>query len=178
MKTILVLFASYKKNGNTFQLLNFYLKQLKKRFSKKKYEIKFYNIYTFKIMCCVGCEFCKQNFGCYLNRFDHFLKLVELIKKCDYFILAAPVFFSGYPSKLKSLIDRSEQFFFRLKMLKFKHRNFIKGDLILTGGNLSFNEINVLVKSCKRFFNCLNINFRQALVAPKTDFGKFCFLIK
>lgn len=178
MKKIVVLFCSRHSNGKTSKLLLRCLSNLIADF--EKFEIVKINIYNLKILFCDGCGLCFSKYGCPKNDRDDFLKVVEKIKSASCFVLASNVFFSGFPAKLKALIDRCEQFYCR-KMryaTRFKNLRLKKAFLVLCAGNLDVASLKTIIRSCRQFFDCLDLSFEGGLVAPKTDYCNRFFSIE
>ncbi len=173
-----MLFCSKHSNRKTSRLLLRFFSNLVYDF--KKIEIVKIDIYNLKILFCDGCGMCFSKFGCPKNNQDDFLKVVEKIKNSNYFVLASNVFFSGFPAKLKALIDRCEQFYCE-KMrgeTKFKNLRLKKAFLVLCAGNLDVASLKTMIRSCKQFFDCLDLSFEGGLVAPKTDYCNRFFSIE
>lgn len=178
MVDVFILMASKNEGGKTAKLLNFYLNKLKKS-QQKQLKFQLINVYSLKIIPCDGCGFCRTGKACPKSQFDDFLKVVDLIKKCDDFVVATPTYFLSFPSKLKALVDRCEQFYCKkLKKGSFCNLKLTRGHLVLSAGNLKFASLVQILNCCSQFFSCLNVEFKKCVVAPETDFRGLFFLIK
>lgn len=169
LERVVVLFCSKHSNGKTSKLLLRCLGNLVDDFGK--FKVVKINIYNLKILFCDGCGWCFSKLGCPKNGQDDFLKVVEQIKNSSCFVLASSVFFSGFPAKLKAFIDRCEQFY--CEKLRggtgFKNLRLKKAFLVLCAGDLDLASLKTMIRSCRQFFDCLDLSFEGGLVAPKTD---------
>lgn len=59
---------------------------------------------------CIDCGFCSKNSSCFIN--DDIKSLYEDIKAAENIIIASPVYFGGFPSPMKMIIDRCQNFYF------------------------------------------------------------------
>ena len=180
LNKVLVLFASSHVDGKTSKLLKFYLNELvgSRKNQANFFEVKKINIYDLKILPCDGCGFCKHGEGCPKNEFDDFSEIVSLIKRSNCFVVATPTYFSGFPAKLKALIDRCEQFYCsKTRLGRFKNFKKLQGSLVLTAGGANFNCLKNTISSCKQFFDCIDVEFEMCLAAPRTDTDGLFFLI-
>lgn len=178
MLDMVIFMASKTVGGKTEKLLKFYLKKMQKK-QQKLLKFKLVNLYDFKILPCDGCGFCADVGTCLKNKLDDFLKLICLITRANCFVLASNIYFLGFPAQLKAFIDRCEQFYCekKQKFEKVQNFKFREGHLVLTSGNLKFNFLSYILQGCLQFFNCLDVEFKSCLVAPRTDFDGLFFLV-
>ena len=169
MINILILFASPHKDGKTNELLNVYLKQYLQNLNDS-FEIEVISIYNQKILPCVGCNICIKNNVCPQNTKDDVEKIFDYIQKSNHVVVASPVYFSGFPSTMKALIDRSQQLYSKkINSGKMKNLKIRTGALVATCGSKNKNNIVSLIDGCKQFFDCLDIAFSDKLYATNTD---------
>lgn len=98
----LIFFASPKKEGFTKKILDVFLD------NKKDYKI--YFPYDMNIKPCRDCGYCKRNSSCSLK--DDLGEVFKELRNCKNIIIASPVYFGGFPSPMKSVIDRCQSFYF------------------------------------------------------------------
>lgn len=169
MKNILILFASPHENGKTKELLNVYLKQYISNLNDS-FKINIISIYDQSILPCIGCNTCIKNSICPQNTKDDVKKIFDCIKKSDHVVVASPVYFSGFPSPMKALIDRAQQLYNKkINNSKVKNLKIRTGALVATCGSNNKNCIVPLKDCCKQFFDCLDIAFSSKLYAINTD---------
>ncbi|MBW2702339.1 MAG: flavodoxin family protein [Deltaproteobacteria bacterium] len=65
-----------------------------------------------RLQACDGCEACSEGLACVKNP-DDASRLLASLHLADVLIVACPVYFFGVPSRLKSLIDRSQPYWWR-----------------------------------------------------------------
>lgn len=169
MKNILILFASPHENGKTKELLNIYLKQYLQNLDDS-FKIEVISIYKQNILPCVGCNTCIKNNICSQNTKDDVKKIFDCIKRSDHVVVASPVYFSGFPSPMKALIDRAQQLYNKkINSGKIKNLKIRTGSLVATCGSNNKNSIISLKNCCKQFFDCLDIAFSSKLYSTNTD---------
>jgi len=95
--------ASHRKNKNTDNALNDYIKILE----DKGYFVEKVNLLDFEIKICSACCYCSRNFKkCIIkDDMDFFYKKFE---EYDNFIFATPVFFNNLSTLGKIMVDRSQ----------------------------------------------------------------------
>ena len=153
MKRILLIFSSIHENGNTKKALNEFI--LKKFNSETIF--KTINIYKMNIEPCNGCLNCVKNCVCRIE--DDFLKVASEIELSDAIVVASPIFFSNFPAKLKSLIDRTQvKFAEKIKFGKIVNNKKREGYFVVSSGSI-VDEITVFAmkKTIKQFFDCFDI---------------------
>ncbi len=98
---ITAIMGSNRSGGQTTTVLDYLLSHL------TNYEITRIDINEVRVEPCIGCDYCLANQGkCILN--DDMINIYPLLMNCDVLIMALPVYFSTFPSKLKALIDRCQ----------------------------------------------------------------------
>lgn len=126
----LAIMASHRPDKNTRQALDYFLEEL----ACDAPEI--IDINQIDVTPCTGCDYCLDHQGeCVLS--DDMDALYTKIAKADLIVLASPVYFSAFPSKIKAVIDRGQLFY----NLKDKHSIVPKQIvLIATGGAPAYND--------------------------------------
>ncbi|MEL7654815.1 MAG: flavodoxin family protein [Bacillota bacterium] len=102
MKKILVLFASPRKNGNSAILGQAFCKGAEEN---GNYVTK-YHLADKNIGDCLACDYCQHNCGKCIQQ-DDMAELVELLQSHDTLVIASPVYYLGFPGKIKTMIDRT-----------------------------------------------------------------------
>ena len=169
MKNIVILFASPHKTGKTNNLLNIYLKKYIKNLNDN-FKIDIIHVYDQNILPCIGCNVCIKNSNCIQNAKDDVDKIFECLLNSNHVVVASPVYFSGFPSPMKALIDRAQQLYNKKTTNgKVKNLKIRTGALVATCGSNNKNNIIPLRDCCKQFFDCLDTNFLSQLYATNTD---------
>ena len=99
-KRLLAILGSPHHNGATGSLLNYILKEAK----KKGWDINKVNLYEKEIAYCRGCRRCLSTKECIQK--DDIGEIAELLKECDLVILAAPTYLANVPAIVKNMFDR------------------------------------------------------------------------
>lgn len=110
------------------------------------------------ILPCRGCITCK-NRPCPLP--DSVSRLQAELERADALLLSAPVFFYGFPSHVKALIDRTLPWWYhppqRLKRPAF---------FLATCGSNRAREFEVIVREAKSFLNTAGFEMTGHLLVP------------
>lgn len=109
--TVLAISGSHRNPSFTEKMLDTLLEGMGKTDVHKFYPHKM------NIGPCTSCWSCwiGKNKGECIHK-DDFQQIYDVYKRCDYFIVAAPVYVFGYPATVKNVIDR---FFVNLEPLQF-----------------------------------------------------------
>lgn|GEM_PF-424366 len=101
-KTILAISGSMRSPSFTERMLDLCLEGMGAGFEAKK----FYP-HRMKIGPCRGCWACweKKNPGVCVQS-DDFSEILDVYRKADYFLIAAPLYFFGFPATVKNVLDR------------------------------------------------------------------------
>ncbi|MDR2795177.1 MAG: flavodoxin family protein [Spirochaetaceae bacterium] len=103
---IFVLFGSPRKNGYTARMLEYFFECWGGDDIKKHTVI--FNAYDAGIKPCIHCGHCKKIRGCI---YDDFIPVEQGLNTADILIVASPVYGLGFPSPLKAVFDRAQQYF-------------------------------------------------------------------
>jgi len=101
-KKILAISGSLRNPSFTEKMLDLCLEGMGDGFEVRK----FYP-HKMKINPCRGCWACwrKENTGVCVQR-DDFSEILDVYKQADYFLIAVPLYFFGFPATVKNVIDR------------------------------------------------------------------------
>jgi len=101
-ETVLAIFASPHKNGNTAALLNAFVDDMEFE------NIIQINLFDAPPIDCDDCGYCKKVEGCSKN--DMAL-IYEYLEKAQILIFAFPVYNMSVPAPLKALLDRMQRYY-------------------------------------------------------------------
>lgn len=101
---VIILHGSYRKKGNTAELLHAFEKKLKTG-DIPNLKIKELFLPGLNLKACHGCLKCKSKGHCVLS--DDFERVSSRLLQSDLIILGSPVYFSDVSSLVKAVIDRS-----------------------------------------------------------------------
>ena len=102
MKKILVLHASPRKNGNTAEMVRVFCDGAR----EKGHHVTLFSLGDTSIHPCKACDYCQTHQG-KCSQSDDMAKLYPLLQSHDTLVIAAPVYYLGFPGILKNAIDRT-----------------------------------------------------------------------
>lgn len=163
MKKIFVLFSSPHKNGKTKKLLSSFVKPLEKQFN-----IEIFNTYDNIISPCIDCKKCIKSGFCNFNDLE---TLSINLESCDIIIIASPIYNFGFPSPLKSVLDRFQLYYnFYIENNRCKIEKSKEIVLLLTCGRPEDNAtIHNLEKQVNCIFKYLNAKIIYKIIWDNTD---------
>lgn len=100
-KKILVLIGSPRKNGNTEILADAFIKGAKEAGN----EVIKMPLYQMNINGCLDCKHCTNHQGVCAQK-DGMSEIYPELYSADVIVLASPIYFSGFSSQIKKVIDR------------------------------------------------------------------------
>lgn len=100
MKNILVILGGGRANGNTAQLVDAFIKGAE----ETGHSVEKVSLMKTEVKGCIGCNACRFGKPCIQK--DDFNDLVPKIKNADLIVLASPLYFWTFSSKLKAFIER------------------------------------------------------------------------
>lgn len=112
---IVAIMGSHRKNGHTRKILDYFLDQI-----KADNDVTYIDVNTANVTPCRGCDYCLSHQGECVIKDDDMGGIYEAMMRSDLLIIASPVYFSAFPSKMKTLIDRT-QMLYNLKDLSGVH---------------------------------------------------------
>ncbi|MCK5218879.1 flavodoxin family protein [bacterium] len=120
-----------------------------------------------KILPCLGCQTCKQNQPCVQP--DRMPKLFRLFERAQALVLAAPVYFYGFPAQTKAVIDRCLPLWYLESQRRAPVRLKRPGYFISTCASQRHGEFGVIVREAKAFFHTIGFQYTQSLLVPGLD---------
>ena len=160
---MLVLLGSPHQNGKTKKLLNLFIESLENQF-----EINFFNTYERSIIPCNDCKKCLKTGQC---KFDDLNTLNANLENCDVIVIASPIYNLGFPSPLKSVLDRFQTYYnFHLQNGYCKLQKQKDLVLLLTCGRKCDNfTVDMLEKQSNCILKYLNAKVSSKIIWDKTD---------
>ncbi|MCS7203882.1 MAG: flavodoxin family protein [Thermodesulfovibrio sp.] len=153
--------AGSPRRGNSEFLLSVALKVCE----DKNHEITLIRVSDLNISGCIACDGCKESGICIIH--DDMDKVYNLIRSCQFLVIATPIFFFNIPAQLKLLIDRCQCFWYEKYLLKrpIKFENFERKALVLLVGGMKKGEIGATCAEAtlKAFLRTININKHKTL---------------
>lgn len=101
MAQVLILMSSPRKNGNTDQLSDAFIKSA----SEKGYSIEKIYVKNLEIKTCLGCNACQKIGQCVLK--DDMQDVYKKMLEAEVIVFASPVYFYTFNGAMKVLIDRT-----------------------------------------------------------------------
>ncbi|GAA0179182.1 flavodoxin family protein [Clostridium sediminicola] len=165
MKT-LILMASPKKDGNTSDMVQAFVKNI-----PGAYEV--INVYKESVKPCVDCKYCSTSeLKCSIN--DNMSDIYDYVNHSDNIVIASPVYFGGFPAPLKTIIDRFQIYwsykYSQKKSYKFKKK---RGILLLNCGAPLEDMFIGMEKSFDYLMKSLNGEVISQVFVHSTDRIKF-----
>ena len=130
MKTV-VFFGSARENGNTKDLLNKFLEDLKG-------EVEIIDAYRNEVGGCIDCRYCWRHRGCSVQ--DNMQDIYPLIDGADNIVFATPIYFNNVPGPLKKIIDRCQVYWASRRRGDRNEISNKKAVLLIVGGAPSYNN--------------------------------------
>ena len=103
MKKLCILFGSPRRNGNTSQLVQCFLKEAE----QLGCPCELYRLYDMDLRPCVACRTCQKDwsvFGC--PQKDDMQLIYGAILRCDLILLATPIYSWYCTPPMKAVLDR------------------------------------------------------------------------
>jgi multimeric flavodoxin WrbA len=116
--------------------------------------------YDMNIGHCTGCGLCKEG-TCVIS--DDMDRIYPLLEKCDILVLATPIRFSGPSSIIKTVLDRSQPYWYKGR----RERGYAVGLLCGGGANPAFDHT---VSIFKAFTITAGLDWHGYLATSGTDF--------
>lgn len=157
---IVAIMGSHRSHHNTASALDYFLECLGAPAVNR------IDINQVTIKPCIACEYCAKHPGECVQQ-DDMTALYPEIMAADLIIMAAPVYFSAFPAKLKNFIDRGQVFF----NLENKEKvNPKKVAIIALGGARAYDDQFISVYATMRWYqNDLKASPAGAVEIPNTD---------
>ena len=100
-KVTTVIFGSPRSNGNSDKLANALISGAIENGKTVRSVI----IRDLIIKGCIGCEYCYSNYGICAQE-DDMQQVYEILENTNTIVFATPIYYQGFPSQLKAIIDR------------------------------------------------------------------------
>ena len=137
-------------------------------------EVELHKFYPHKMRIgpCTSCWEGKNKGECVQK--DDFQLIYDVFKRCDYFIIAAPVYVFGFPATVKNVIDR---FFINLESSQFLMDNGItthphrvtpkaKGVLVSSCGFPDMENFALMSQHFKKFIMTMGLTWAGEILIP------------
>jgi arsenate reductase len=163
---VLGIIGSPRPEGNSFYLMS----QFMARMEKKGYETRVLDAVKLKTNPCTGCGTCEKKGVCIFK--DEFASVfLPAVTEADIVVISSPVYFYGFPARLKALVDRIQVMWsrkYRLKTGEFKNRS-RKGILLAVGATRGKDLFDGLKLTARYFFDAADITFHADLCYRGVD---------
>lgn len=103
---ITAIMGSHRNNGHTSKILNYFLEQI-----REDNELRLINVNKVHVEHCKGCDYCIPHQGECVIKDDDMTWIYDDFMGCDLLVIASPVYFTAFPSKLKTVIDRTQMIY-------------------------------------------------------------------
>ena len=151
---ITVLTGSPRRNGNTNHLAGQFIKGA----TEAGHEVYRFDCAGHKVAGCMGCNACGMNGECVLK--DDFDELRPHLLEADMVVFATPMYYFGFSSQLKSVIDRFYALNGRIKGAPKQSAFF------MAYANTDPHEAEPMVSHYKTLLNYLGWQDRGMVIAP------------
>lgn len=152
---IVAIMGSHRNGRNTQKALDYFLDHI-----EGDHDINLYNVNKTLIKHCIACDYCLDHQGECVIKDDGMSEIYKKLESCDLLVMASPVYFSGFPSKIKALIDRTQVLY------NLKDRSIIKEKklvVIALGGaphyGKQFQGLANTLEFYKKYYNCDELGF-------------------
>ncbi|MBU4541085.1 MAG: flavodoxin family protein [Firmicutes bacterium] len=153
---IVAIIGSHRNNQNTQKALDYFMGKI-----KVEHELFEYNVNQINVQACTACDHCIPHQGeCIIK--DDMTEIYKKMESCDLLIVASPVYFSAFPSKIKALIDRTQMIY------NLEDKSVIKNKKILIIGiggapyyPRQFQAVDNTLEWYKKTLSCEEIGFVQ-----------------
>ncbi|MDD3307255.1 MAG: flavodoxin family protein [Acetobacterium sp.] len=153
---IVAIMGSHRNSHNTQKAIDYFISKI-----KVEHELYEYNINEKEIKACIACDYCIPHQGECVTK-DDMTEIYKKMETCDLLIVASPVYFSAFPSRIKALIDRTQMIY------NLEDRSNIKKKKILIIGiggaphyPRQFQAMDNTLEWYKKTLSCDEIGFVQ-----------------
>ena len=161
-KTVLGIYGSPRKGGNSDQLLDKALEGA----GAAGAETRTLSARDLAISGCLGCGGCNKTGKCVVK--DDMQSVYPVLEEADIIFLASPIFFYGLTAQVKSLIDRGQAMWSKRMLEKTpnqrKRHDKGKGYLIAAGATRGKNLFEGAELTAKYFFDALDMSYEGGLL--------------
>ncbi|UCB45021.1 MAG: flavodoxin family protein [Spirochaetota bacterium] len=166
MDTLLAVYGSPRKGGNSDTLMGYFLEGVE----RSQYKTERVFLRDLNILPCTGCKGCEKTGKCVLE--DNMGGLYDKLLTYNRIVMAFPVFFLGPPAIVKTFIDRVQALWTRRHVLGSVGDNKAKreGFLLSVGGYKKSERIfSCSVTIVKAFYSACGFRYNGALLYPGVD---------
>ncbi|HUU02351.1 MAG TPA: flavodoxin family protein [Myxococcota bacterium] len=164
---VLGIHGSPRKNGNSALLLERCLEGA----AAGGAEVQTIKAAGMKISGCLECGGCDETGQCVVD--DEMQQVYPLIVNARRIVIAAPIFFYGFPSQLKALIDRAQALWSRRRLTKTvaqrKSHDSGRGYLIAVGATRGENLFEGCDLVARYFYDAADMDYRGGLFFRRVD---------
>lgn len=168
--SILLIYGSPRRNGNTNELMNRFEKGLlnNKNINQDNLIIDKVIVRDLKFSPCIECRHCSTGGECAVQ--DEMQDIYPKLISHDFIAVSSPIFFTTVSGYLKSFIDRCQRFW----ALKYELKKRIiekerKGIFISTAGSDSETIFDCSRKVMRAFFDVLYVKYDKDFIYNKVD---------
>jgi multimeric flavodoxin WrbA len=164
---VLGIYGSPRKGGNTDRLLEEALKGAQSAGAA----VSAIRPCDLRISGCIECAGCDETGQCVVE--DDMQAVYLQLLEAEVIILAAPMFFYGFPAQAKALIDRCQAMWCRRRLNKspegMKRYDGGKGYVILAGATKGANLFEGAKLTAKYFFDALDMSFEDGVYVKAVE---------
>lgn len=160
-KTVLGIYASPRKGGNTDKLLDEVLE------GARQGGARILRLYARELNAggCLECGGCDKTGSCVVH--DDMDRVYPLLEEADVIVLASPIFFYGLTAQVKPLVDRAQALWSKRMLTKSpgqrKRHDGGRGYLVAVGATRGKNLFEGVRLEAKYFFDALDMSFQGGL---------------
>jgi len=155
---LLALLGSPRSHGTSAQLLSAFCQEL------RGWEIQSFNLPALNIHPCQGCGKCRISGKC--QQKDFMPQLFKAFAQANALVLAAPVYFYGFPAQTKAVIDRCQPLW---HLPAWKKRPQRPAFFLSACAAAHCSEFNVITREAKAFFNTIAFHYTAAILLSGTE---------
>ncbi len=165
---VLVIWGGIRKNGNTRIITDAILQELNSQGVRTSLIEAAYP----PAAGCTSCGRCRQTGECSIR--DRMLEIYPLLLECHRIVVVSPVYFMGFPSQAKALIDRTQALWSRWYILgREKPYSTIRryGVLVACGGTRGKRMAEGMKLTTKYFLDAAGMEFdaERSLIFRQVD---------
>lgn len=152
---LVALQGSPRPHGTCARLLKAFCK------GARGWEIRWVDLSSLRVLPCQGCNSCLKTRVC--RHRDDMLKLIHWLDMAQAVVLAAPVYFYGFPAQVKAVIDRCHPLWHD----PYWQQRLPRGGFLLSscGRNL-LSEFTAFRREARAFFNTIGCRMAGELLVP------------
>ncbi|MGL4607679.1 MAG: flavodoxin family protein [Eubacteriaceae bacterium] len=152
---IVAIMGSHRTGKNTQKAMDFFLNEI-----KGNHQTKVYNVNKINVKHCLGCDYCLAHQGECVIKDDDMAKIYTDLETSDLLVIASPVYFSAFPSRLKMLVDRTQVLYNLKDTSIMKEKKLV---VIGLGGAphypKQYQGVENTLEWYKKYLNCDEIGF-------------------